>query len=136
MIIAIDFDGTIVRQEHRYDDLESPLELTPGAREGLQALKAAGHRLILWSGRLASRGLLEEPREQSRKLNQARAAQMLEFVELQLPGVFEAVDTGQAGKPIVDLFIDNQAIRYGHGPGGLSWPQIAGLFGEPERRGA
>jgi hydroxymethylpyrimidine pyrophosphatase-like HAD family hydrolase len=46
MILAIDFDGTIV--EHRYPKIGEPL---PGALETLRDLKAAGHRLILWTCR-------------------------------------------------------------------------------------
>ena len=50
MIIAVDFDGVIVNQDRAYDDLESPLQFNPGAREALLELKAAGHLLILWRG--------------------------------------------------------------------------------------
>lgn len=42
MIIAVDFDGTIV--EHRYPHIGEPL---PGAIETLKDLIAAGHKLIL-----------------------------------------------------------------------------------------
>jgi len=50
MIIAIDFDGTIV--EHRFPDIG---HIKPFAFETLQALQAKNFRLILWthrSGRL------------------------------------------------------------------------------------
>lgn len=46
MIIACDFDGTIV--EHAYPRIGEPL---PGAFTVLKALKEAGHKLILWTCR-------------------------------------------------------------------------------------
>ena len=46
MIIAVDFDGTIV--EHRYPSIGKEL---PFAIETLRKLAAEGHRLILWTVR-------------------------------------------------------------------------------------
>lgn len=46
MVIAIDFDGTIV--EHRYPSIGREL---PFAFETLNKLKEEGHRLILWTVR-------------------------------------------------------------------------------------
>lgn len=46
MLIAVDFDGTIV--EHRYPDIGEEL---PFATETLRMLQHDGHRLILWSVR-------------------------------------------------------------------------------------
>lgn len=46
MIIAVDFDGTIV--EHKFPDVGDPL---PGAIDTLRALQNAGHRLILFTCR-------------------------------------------------------------------------------------
>jgi len=46
MIIAIDFDGTIV--DHRYPAIG---RIRPFAFETLQALQAKRHRLILWTHR-------------------------------------------------------------------------------------
>lgn len=46
MLIAVDFDGTIV--EHKYPEIGEPL---PGAFETLIALAEAGHKLILWTYR-------------------------------------------------------------------------------------
>jgi len=31
----------------------------------------------------------------------------------------------------VDLFIDDRAIRKGHGPLGIGWREIASIYGEP-----
>lgn len=159
MYIAVDFDGTVVVQDGRaYDDLETPLEFLRdpdtgyGARDGLLALKRGGHRLLLWSGR-ASRSLRIDPgldpfvRAGARPLNRlewearrpihvARYQQMLDFVAAHLPGVFDAIDDGAAGKPQVDLFLDDKAVRRGPGPGGFGWRALAFLFGDavPARR--
>lgn len=46
MIIAVDFDGTIV--EHEYPKIGKPI---PFAIETLQMLHKDGHRLILWTVR-------------------------------------------------------------------------------------
>lgn len=53
MIIAVDFDGTIV--EHRYPSIGREL---PFATETLKKLAEEGHRLILWTVREGK--LLEE----------------------------------------------------------------------------
>jgi hypothetical protein len=147
VVIAIDFDGTIVEQGHAYDDVTSPLVLMPGAKEALLALKKAEHLLILWSAR-ASRWLLYNPSydplvrvgkrrmnvaqwEKARPLNVARYQQMLAFVAKELPGVFDAIDDGAAGKVSADLFIDDRAIKYGEGLSGLSWANIKRAYGSP-----
>ena len=46
MIIAVDFDGTIV--DHKYPEIG---ELIPGAKETIQALQENGHRVFLWTMR-------------------------------------------------------------------------------------
>lgn len=46
MIVAVDFDGTIVH--HAYPELGAPVS---GAIEGLKELQALGVRLILWTMR-------------------------------------------------------------------------------------
>jgi hypothetical protein len=111
----------------------------------LLALKAAGHRLLLWSGR-ASRALLYDPTLDpfvragvvpcdrkawlaSRHLHRARFEQMIEFINRELPGVFDAIDDGQGGKPLVDLFIEDKAVVM-RGP--ATWARIARVYGETE----
>lgn len=85
MIIAVDFDGTIV--EHEYPKIGKPI---PFAIETLLQLQKEGHTLLLWSVRegdllqeaidyCANKGLVfyaanknhpdEEPQNTSRKLN-------------------------------------------------------------------
>lgn len=147
MRIAIDFDGTIVDDSHRYDDLVTPLTFKDGAKDALYALKRARHSLLLWSGR-ASRSNLYDPRldplvragvslrtekswAESLALNLARYQQMMQFVETEIPDVFDAVDDGLGGKPSVDLFIDDKAMRLGRGDlGGVDWHQIANEYGD------
>jgi hypothetical protein len=147
MIIAVDFDGTIVSDAHSYADLESPLVLLPWALEGLTALKKAGHVLILYSARanlalrydatldpLVRAGLknVDTGRwSKAQPLNEARYQQMVVFVSTVLHGIFDAIDDGLQGKPVVDAFIDDRAIRKGHGPLGYSWREIALIYGEP-----
>jgi len=143
--IAIDWDGTVVSRDRSYADVTTPMEFVPGAKEGLLALKAAGHLLLLWSGR-ASRALLVDPEldpfvragvvevdrrhwQESRWLHQARYDQMIEFVERELPGVFDAIDDGLAGKPSVDLFIDDKCMAM-RGP--ATWARIARQYGEEQ----
>ena len=149
MIIALDFDGTIVREGVAYADTTTPLRFMPGAREALVALKAAGHTLILWSAR-SNRALLYTPswdplvRAGLRKVNlarwraelpvhRARYRQMMEFVERELSGIIDVVDDGLQGKPTADLFIDNRALRYGFGADALGWRGITALYGQPAR---
>ncbi len=147
MIFAVDFDGTVVRQQgRRYDDLDTPLEFMPGAERALKALKAAGHVLLLWSAR-ASRSLLYDPMldslvragvrpldverwRKSQPIHLARYRQMLTFATERLAGIFDAVDDGAAGKPIVDCIIDNIALRLGDGMGGVGWYVIQEMYGD------
>lgn len=147
MIIAVDFDGTIVDDDRPYDDVTAPLEFLPGAREGLEALRRAGHTLILYSGR-ANRALIEDPEldplvragvrsvdrdawTKRQKTNLARLGHMLEFVQEHLPNVFAVVDDGRQGKPSADMFIDDRAWRFGSGALAANWGEIARMWGEP-----
>ena len=149
--IAIDFDGTIVSQDRPYDDVTTPLEFLVdpvtgySSRDGLLALKAAGHLLVLSSCR-ANRALTVDQHldplvragkrpadpdwERRRGLNQRRLQQMLDFVDAELPGVFDAIDDGTVGKITADMFLDDRAIRMIRGPGALRWDEVARLWGE------
>jgi hypothetical protein len=145
MLIAIDFDGTIVEQDGRRYDATSPLRFMPGAREALLDLNAAGHVLVLWSAR--ARLTLRDPRyvdplvaagiktarprtPEEYAVNEARYAQMVAFVRTYLAGVFTYVyHGGELDKPGVDLFIDDKALRLGADLGGQSWYDIAKVYG-------
>jgi hypothetical protein len=143
--ICVDFDGTIVKQDRPYEDVVTPLEFVDGAKEALVSLRRAGHLLILWSGR-SSRSLLYDPdldplvragavpsnRKEwltSRHLHRARYEQMVEFVNRELPSVFDAIDDGLGGKPACDLFVDDRGATM-RGP--ATWARIARQYGETE----
>ena len=142
MIIAVDFDATVVHQVRPYSDLYQPLSLMPGAKAGLEALHRAEHTLILCSSR-ANRALRVDWRlnplwrlftpeqiqgwESSRGFHEARFQQMRGFVEAVLPGLFAAIDEGLQGKVLADLFIDDKSQRFG--ARGLLWEQIATTWG-------
>jgi hypothetical protein len=145
MRIAVDFDGTIVTQDRPYNDVTTPMEFMPGAKEALQALRRAGHILLLWSAR-ASRALLYDPNLDplvraravevnrqawldSRALHRARYDQMIQFVNQELPGIFDAIDDGLGGKPSVDLFIDDKAMAF-RGP--ATWARVQRVYGEED----
>lgn len=139
MRIAVDFDGTIVEQDHPYDDLETALRLKPGAKQALMSLKRAGHQLLLWSARsspmllvdpnlnpFVAQGVVRVDMETWRRklpIHKARQKQMLEFVFSELSGIFDAVDDGRGGKPQVDLFIDDKAVAF------RGWPELANTYG-------
>jgi len=122
--IAIDFDDTIVvgginGNRKTYDDVTTPLEFLPNAKEALLQLKAWGHDLILYSGRANRAGRFDfklnplwktegGPVWVDNMVNQRRYAQMLQFVEDNLPNVFAFIDDGGQGKVSADLFIDDR----------------------------
>lgn len=106
MIIAVDFDGTIV--EHRYPEIGKEL---PFAIETLKRLQEDRHKLILWTAREGR--LLDEAVEFCR-------ARGLEFyaVNTDMPGA-NWEDCSVARKLRCDLFIDDRNL------GGLpEWPVI------------
>jgi hypothetical protein len=155
VLICIDFDGTIVRDDRPYDDVSTPLEFLDGARDGVLSLRAAGHTLVLWSGRtnrsllysqewdpLVGRtdpltGVTYKPRMPlamelaGLEVHWARYRQMLAFIEANLPNVFAYVDDGLQGKPLADLFIDDKALRYSERANGYGWGIIRDLYGRP-----
>ena len=146
MIIVVDFDSTLVDEWGRkFSDTTSPLKLMGGARKALQAMKAAGHVVLLYSAR-ANRALRVDPEldplvragvvrldrkawEAEQPLHEARYQQMVQFAATQLKGLVDAVDDGAQGKPVADLFIDDRALRFGGGVDGHSWFDIARQFG-------
>ncbi len=96
LVIAIDFDGTIV--EHTYPKIGKELLF---AFQTLKALQAEGHRLILWTIR------------EGRLLDDAVAycnKNGVEFyaVNESFPG--EGFKAGQNRKINVDLFIDDRIV--------------------------
>jgi len=105
MIIAIDFDGTIV--EHRYPAIG---RTRPFAFEALKALQAKQHRLILWSYR------------SGKELNEAvEFCRMngIEFYAVNKNYPEEKWNENDSRKILADIYIDDRNI------GGLpSWGEI------------
>ncbi|HEY3370049.1 MAG TPA: hydrolase [Prolixibacteraceae bacterium] len=105
MIIAIDFDGTIV--EHKYPAIGAPI---PFAFDTLKALQKKGHRLILWthrSGRTLEAAV------------QYCADNGVEFYAVNRNYPEEKWDSQESRKINADLFVDDRNL------GGLpSWGEI------------
>ena len=97
MIIAVDFDGTIVR--HRYPKIGEEL---PFATETLRMLIREGHRLILWTVREGK--LLDEAIEWCRDRG-------VEFYAINRDFPAEdATGSGFSRKLKADLFIDDRSF--------------------------
>lgn len=105
LVIAIDFDGTIV--EHRYPFIG---RIRPFAFETLEALQMRGHRLILWSYR------------SGKKLEEAvRFCSMhgIEFYAINKNFPEEVWNENDSRKILADIYIDDNNL------GGLpSWGEI------------
>lgn len=105
LIIAIDFDGTIV--EHRYPFIG---KIRPFAFETMEALQIKGHRLILWSHRAGAK--LEEAVKFCRSHGIEFYAVNKNFPE----EIWEGTDSR---KILADIYIDDRNL------GGLpSWGEI------------
>ncbi|MFA8436774.1 MAG: BT0820 family HAD-type phosphatase [Marinifilaceae bacterium] len=116
MIIAVDFDGTIV--EHRYPALGREI---PFATETLKMLQKRGHRLILWTYR------------SGKKLDEALTfcrAKGLEFYAVNKNYPEEEFDGLISRKINADLYIDDRNL------GGLpNWGEIYQMVcGEKEEK--
>jgi hydroxymethylpyrimidine pyrophosphatase-like HAD family hydrolase len=105
MIIAIDFDGTLV--EHRYPAIG---RIIPFAFETLKALQAKKHRLILWSHRSGKE--LDEAVEFCR-------SQGVEFYAVNKNYPEEVWTESDSRKILADIYIDDRNL------GGLRpWGEI------------
>jgi hydroxymethylpyrimidine pyrophosphatase-like HAD family hydrolase len=96
MIIAIDFDGTIV--EHRYPSIGKDKFF---AFETLKALQKDGHQLILWTYRDGQ--LLDDAVEYCRNKG-------VDFFAVNCSYPDEELDPGQSRKIQADLFIDDRIV--------------------------
>jgi len=105
MIIAVDFDGTIV--EHRFPEIGRE---RPFAFDTLKALQKKGFRIILWTHR--SGDLLKEAVDYCRKNG-------LEFYAVNKNFPEEKWDTEESRKISADIYIDDRNL------GGIpSWGEI------------
>lgn len=95
MIIAVDFDGTLV--EHEYPDI-GPIK--PGAAEALRSFKKAGHKILIWTCR------------------QGAEEQNVRLFLLQNNIPFDSINTPVPGydlatrKVYADLYIDDKGLRF------------------------
>ncbi len=98
MIIAVDFDGTIVQD--RYPEIGSE---QPFATQTLKMLISEGHQLVLWTVRQGQ--TLAEAVEWCRKRG-------VEFyaVNKDFPEEDEAQNTSYSRKIKVDMFIDDRNV--------------------------
>lgn len=98
MIIAVDFDGTIVT--HDYPRIGKPI---PFAIETLKKLQADGHQLILWSVREGE--LLQEAVDYCQQKG-------LEFyaVNASFPEEKQLSTTDTPRKIIADIYIDDRNL--------------------------
>ena len=98
MLIAVDFDGTIV--DHKYPEIGREI---PFAIETLKKLQNDGHKLIMWSVRRGH--LLDEAVEWCRERGLEFYAANLDFPE-------EDIETNKnySRKLAVDLFIDDRNL--------------------------
>lgn len=96
MIIAIDFDGTIV--EHQYPKIGKEL---PFATDTIKLLQRDGHQIILWTFRYGKE--LEEAVEFCRKKG-------LEFYAVNKSYPEEKYDASVSRKIHADLFIDDRNL--------------------------
>jgi hydroxymethylpyrimidine pyrophosphatase-like HAD family hydrolase len=111
MIIAVDFDGTIV--EHRYPAIGKELFF---AFDTLKALQKDGHQLILWTYRHGA--LLDEAVEYCRKNG-------VEFLAVNASYIGEEMDDSISRKVNADMFIDDR--NFGGFPGwGFIYQTISG----------
>lgn len=96
MLIAVDFDGTIV--EHRYPAIGKEI---PFATDTLRRLMMEHHRLVLWTVRTGH--LLNEAIEWCRERG-------VEFYAINADYPDQEYDATQARKIKVDLVIDDRNI--------------------------
>lgn len=105
MIIAVDFDGTIV--EHKYPEIGKERVF---AFETLKSLQKDGHQLILWTYRSGQE--LEDAVEYCRKNG-------LEFYAINSNYPEEKFDANISRKILADIYIDDRNVG-----GFLGWGEI------------
>jgi hydroxymethylpyrimidine pyrophosphatase-like HAD family hydrolase len=105
MIIAVDFDGTIV--EHKYPSIG---RIRPFAFETLKALQSKNHQLILWSHRTAV--------ELDAAVTFCRS-HGLEFYAVNKNCPEEEWNENDSRKILADIYIDDRNLG-----GIISWGEI------------
>lgn len=95
MIIAVDFDGTVVT--HRYPKIG---ELKPGAKEALVAFHDAGHKIIIWTCRNG---------QHEREVREFLMTNEIPFDTINNP--IMGADMGTR-KVFADMYIDDKGVRF------------------------
>lgn len=95
MVIAVDFDGTVV--EHEFPRIGG---LKPGAKEALQAFRKAGHKIIIWTCRHG---------QHEKDVRVFLTENDIPFDTINNP--IMGADLGTR-KVYADLYIDDKGIRY------------------------
>ena len=95
LIIAVDFDGTVV--EHEYPAIGG---LKPGAKEALIELKKAGHKIIIWTCRIG---------KEEQEVRQFLKEQEIPFDTVNTP--IAGADLGTR-KIYADIYIDDKGLRF------------------------
>jgi hypothetical protein len=95
VIIAVDFDGTVV--DHRYPKIG---ELKEGAKEALQAFRKAGHKIAIWTCRMG---------QEEKDVRAFLVANEIPFDTVNAP--IMGADLGTR-KIYADVYIDDKGIRF------------------------
>jgi phosphoserine phosphatase len=95
MILAIDFDGTLV--DHEYPKIGA---LKPGAKEAIIAFKKAGHKIAIWTCRAGEQ-------EQAVRKFLSENGIPYDSVNAAAPGA----DLGTR-KIYADIYIDDKGMRF------------------------
>lgn len=103
MNIAVDFDGVIHGYSRGWQDGTIYDPPVPGAREGLTALRAAGHKITIFSSRLERR---------VSPVGQVAQESQLDEVRDWLDRYAIPYDTIASGKPIAHAYLDDRAYRF------------------------
>jgi ribonucleotide monophosphatase NagD (HAD superfamily) len=95
VIIAVDFDGTVV--SHRYPKIG---ELKEGAKEALVAFHEAGHKIIIWTCRSG---------QQEKEVREFLQGNGIPFDTINNP--IMGADMGTR-KVFADMYIDDKGIQF------------------------
>jgi ribonucleotide monophosphatase NagD (HAD superfamily) len=95
MIIAVDFDGTLV--EHRYPEIGV---LKTGALEAMKAFKKDGHKIVIWTCRAG---------KEEMAVRQFLIQNDIPFDSINTPA--PGTDLGTR-KIYADVYIDDKGIRF------------------------
>jgi ribonucleotide monophosphatase NagD (HAD superfamily) len=99
MTIAVDFDGVLHLYSKGWNGGEIYDEVVPGAKQAMEQLKAAGHKIYIFSTR--SNKIFHKEGNQDKLMKD-----WLEKNEIPFDKIWTF------GKPMADLFIDDRAIGF------------------------